>query len=1736
MNNVTLCNDPYNSESWETIQDVGDIRAFLKKQYLSWPKTAHIYHNHVAENCDVTPYDEGGVEKLGKLEGNFFVVVYPEGIELIVAIVAIAVAAVAIGLAILLRPSPNVKNQQQESPTNSLSNRQNRERPNERIPDIYGEKWVTPDLIAVPYRVFIGNKEVEYSAMCVGRGEYDIAKVRDDLTPVENIDGASVEFYGPDTSPNSGDEPFLRFGNAINETIKQVKQYSSANGQVLRAPNANTFKAATNVAFQYPDAIIASGDIDFTDYFAVGTVLNPTHITLTKAIAKSSTGATLDLNGTYEIADVQANQITLVTPSGVNANWNSLSSFPGETSIYGNPVLTSTDDRWIGPFTIDDPDITEVWCNFVCPQGLYELDKNANQFSMIVQVQVGIQAIDSDKQPIGAEVFYSTVIIGSADIRSQRAATLKCVLPLAGPCQVRARRFSSTDLRDNWNVVDQTQWRDLYGVAPLGVTDFGNVTTLQAVSWPTQDALAIKERKLNCLIARRIPKYKARYSAIGPHSVIGQPDTASWNESLNRLIWCVNRLPIGDPGPTGGTFGLLTNGAYSEITISGIAVGNSGGIDGQALLSDASNFWVAQFSGFDTAKWYKYAITGGAPLATAGGIGVFSPYDIPHGVDLSTISGTKYVLHRRGNHIQRFLASDLSAVDLTSGITGDGQIIHDASEKTWGFSADGIFDIDWSGPTVTNHTLTLLGSIQNMTYVASDDSILIATQTHIYKFDIATASIINSIAVTSNAYGISFNIGADGNFSHGGDIYDAETLALVSTSNPLSNFGGTGTWSTFVFTLYPFQIYDSTNQSIYVRNSSNQVWQLYLGAPGFVAGVLAPEKNAGLILIAMALDPYIGNRQTSEVDFDGILAAIGPSGANQAYFGTELCSEFCYSFDDSKVSFEEMALDVGTAAFATIYRRGNVISAFFEKKTENSTILFNHRNKIPDSEVRTVSFGMPEDADGIQLDYIDPNAPNQPDIDVTTTLYWPTDKSAINPKKITTIGIRNNVQAYMLGWRLFNKLRYQKTAVQFDATQEAALSIISERILVADNTRPETQDGEVIGQVSLEIELSQPVVFVGGRTYTIFLQHYDETVETIGITAGSTDRKVVLATAPLVPLVLNPKKFALTTYQIVDDSITRQSAFLLSEKEPKDGMVYSLKAGNYDDRFYDKDQDFALGNITENSGAGGYNAGYDAQSQVNVFVAGTCMPWMPKDNPSFDFGINDGKPPVAIKLNLSAGDSVNIAAEAPGQIVSNWLWEFATNTVQASDSRKPVDASGTSIDPSYTSPITGTTLGSTGKHFPTNTAAIGSYPLGLAGLYGTFAKLVAGKYIIQGATTLSIGFGGNFVLPTGMVPGDYLLLGTNDDHYRDNIGGFQVTVTQLALPDDPTVGTDTGDDTSGDGWQVDGNGPGELVPPAGEFLLTSKFGHNVAASNLYDKAHHPLNFTGTSVIGSSTITTVDSSKMDDSMNPSTPSHVGDCSINDCFTTIPSALPKGVHVTPWFGKSSGHINIGVNCNTDAYVIALLADLDNRGFTFISVDWYGPLSFEDLFLQRFKAFNALRTTPIKIVPCIDKGMTDLSQASLITAIDYLDTQYFGHALMIGGKPLIQFFGVRDKLKSKFGYSDGTVDTVLSTVKSSVATAAHWDFWEQSLRHKSYCDGCFDWTHNFVNGVDDADYGAHGPYNTHARDVFYTDMSDEPTKTIGASICPGFNGTETYSTRWSKNKYLPRDHGACWKSNHR
>jgi len=329
---------------------------------------------------------------------------------------------------------------------------------------------------------------------------------------------------------------------------------------------------------------------------------------------------------------------------------------------------------------------------------------------------------------------------------------------------------------------------------------------------------------------------------------------------------------------------------------------------------------------------------------------------------------------------------------------------------------------------------------------------------------------------------------------------------------------------------------------------------------------LYPTTNVADIIAAVCLDPLIGNRPPAEVDFDNIYDTAQEI---RVYFGVDV-ARFDYTIDSDNLSFEETLSMIAEAVYCRAYRRGSVIRLFFERATEDSSILFNHRNKLPGSEQRTE--GSDDEYDGVEFQWIDPAN------DAPVTIYLPADRSAVNPLRVESVGVRMQAQATIHAYRRWNKIRFHDESTEFDGLPEANLLRVSERILCADNTLARSQDGDIV-EVDDEngrlVTLSQPFEW-GVGPYVVFLQNSDGLVESMGVSPGGAARLALLERDPRTPVICRGDGYNATGYIITEASDTRAAKpFILTEKDaPNEDGTIPLKAINYDARYYQNDLDF----------------------------------------------------------------------------------------------------------------------------------------------------------------------------------------------------------------------------------------------------------------------------------------------------------------------------------------------------------------------------------------------------------------------------------------------------------------------------------------------------------------------------------------------------------------------------------
>lgn len=375
--------------------------------------------------------------------------------------------------------------------------------------------------------------------------------------------------------------------------------------------------------------------------------------------------------------------------------------------------------------------------------------------------------------------------------------------------------------------------------------------------------------------------------------------------------------------------------------------------------------------------------------------------------------------------------------------------------------------------------------------------------------------------------------------------------------------------------------YYETKKSVYEYDTIGRLRRMAIGS-----GTNASELNAILhrkldtpngfmatsnfadIAIAMALDPYIGRMDETEVDAQSFYDL---SDEIATYFGTDKACEFNYTFDDKYSSYQEMIFAVAESVFCTARREGGLHYFNFERETPNSLVLFNHRNSVPESMTVTEFFGIQDNYDGVELKWRDP------DDNYSEAIIRLPDDVRTNYKTIDTQGVTNKVQAHFLANRVWNKLRYNRKAVEFTAYGEGDLVTRMDRIAVVDSTVPILCSGQVQYQENTILTLDYLVDLDEDKSYVIHLQLKNCTVDVIEIVGQISDYQIEVARIPMMALVTSGVTH--TVFDITEAPAVEADAYLISEKTGRGIFESSISAMSYDRRYYPNDKDYINGLI-----------------------------------------------------------------------------------------------------------------------------------------------------------------------------------------------------------------------------------------------------------------------------------------------------------------------------------------------------------------------------------------------------------------------------------------------------------------------------------------------------------------------------------------------------------------------------
>jgi|DEB0MinimDraft_6_1074348.scaffolds.fasta_scaffold01309_5 hypothetical protein len=325
------------------------------------------------------------------------------------------------------------------------------------------------------------------------------------------------------------------------------------------------------------------------------------------------------------------------------------------------------------------------------------------------------------------------------------------------------------------------------------------------------------------------------------------------------------------------------------------------------------------------------------------------------------------------------------------------------------------------------------------------------------------------------------------------------------------------------------------------------------------------------IIAFVAQDPKFGRRQLSELDLDSIYGAVA---AARAKFGDPKATEFNHTFDNPDATFEDILATIAGAAHCIPYRRGDKIKLTFDGEKTFSTLLFNELNMVADmpQKVQT-SFGHNKDHDGVEYVYRHNYQP------ATMTL----GTNPTNPKRIEANWVASKFQAYFHANKAWNRIRYEREATEFKATEEAALIAPKDRIVVEDTTRDGAQTGDIEAQNGTTLTLSRDVVLEPSTAYKLQILHKTATVEELVVSSSPASNQVALTVAPSQDLVTSDTANTKTKFSLVKATESTKGLWIFQEAvKSEDSMAHMVKATNYDARVHQADDDYTTGVIDVN--------------------------------------------------------------------------------------------------------------------------------------------------------------------------------------------------------------------------------------------------------------------------------------------------------------------------------------------------------------------------------------------------------------------------------------------------------------------------------------------------------------------------------------------------------------------------
>lgn len=380
------------------------------------------------------------------------------------------------------------------------------------------------------------------------------------------------------------------------------------------------------------------------------------------------------------------------------------------------------------------------------------------------------------------------------------------------------------------------------------------------------------------------------------------------------------------------------------------------------------------------------------------------------------------------------------------------------------------------------------------------------------------------------------------------------------------------------------------NRKVVTWNGSSVVGDIDTGV-----GLVASSRMADIFL-HYSLDLALAARDITQIDVEAIFAIQDKL---DLVFGGEL-GEFNYTFDNQNTPALEELRQIANAARCSVFREGSIISIVRDELQTISRALFNRRNKLPESETKTITFNKPLDNDGVQLEYRD-KVDNK-----TKTILLPDDletgdpnfnlPNTTNPIKVEATGVANAQQAWNRAQYELNRIIYNRVKVETSVTEEGILLPLNARIDHVDGTTLARiqSNGEITAVNGLTVTTSERCIFDPEKVYSVILRNdIGEPDTPITVSERSdTEFGFILVSAPSFTLfVRGENDYQVgTLYNFAPDGDELSNQYLVQRKQPDEHGNVTLELINYTDKYYQADNQVTPTNPSYSSG---YDEGFE---------------------------------------------------------------------------------------------------------------------------------------------------------------------------------------------------------------------------------------------------------------------------------------------------------------------------------------------------------------------------------------------------------------------------------------------------------------------------------------------------------------------------------------------------------------